>query len=99
MALHCSVTIHTSGGPQSLWRDAKFKITSLQVPGRRGGSLRLITRRSFIALNSHLHRLEQLGASRKRQLHSFVAFVVVRIQHYGPAFNFSFVLGNTTVAY
>lgn len=49
-----------------------------------------------MALNSHLHTLEQLDASRKRQLHSCVAFVVVRIQHYGPAFNFSFVLGNTT---
>jgi len=99
MALHCSVTIHTSGGPQSLWRDVKFKITSLQVPARRGCSLRLITRRSFIALNSHLHTFEQLGTSRKRQLHSFVAFVVVRIEHHDPAFNFSFVLGNTTVAH
>jgi len=76
MSLHCSVSIHTSGGPHSLWRDVKFKTTSLQVPARRGGALRLITRRSFIALNSHLHTFEQLGTSRKRQLHSLVAFVL-----------------------
>jgi hypothetical protein len=40
MALHCSVTIHTSGGPQSLWRDGKFKITSSAGPSE---AWRLIT--------------------------------------------------------
>jgi hypothetical protein len=75
-----------------------LKSLLLQVPARRGGSLRLITRRSFIALNSHLHTLEQLDASGKRQLHSFTAFVVVGIQHYGPPFDVSFVFGNTSVA-
>lgn len=85
MALHCSVSIHTSGGPQSQRGDVKFKITSLQIPARRVGSLCLITRRSFIALNSHSHTLEQLDARLGRQLYPFVALVVFLMQHYGPA--------------